>query len=70
MVDIDQRFDLIFEVGRSICSAYTGFTKMEVFYCQQKHNWLELRPFLMSNSIYEALMNFSMHPVADVVSYY
>jgi len=33
-MDIEERFDLIFDVGRAICSAYTGFSKSEVLYCQ------------------------------------
>ena len=69
-MDIEQRFDLIFDVGRTICSAYTGFSKSEVFYCQQKSNWLQLQQFLMASNPYEALIHFSLHPIADVVGYF
>ena len=69
-MDIEERFDLIFSVGRAICSAYTGFSKSEVAYCQQKSNWLQLQQFLMSDSPYEALIHFSLHPIVDVVGYF
>lgn len=69
-MDSDQRFDLIFNVGKSICAAYTGFSKTEVAYCQQKSNWLHLQPFLESSDPYEALIHFSLHPAVDVVSYF
>lgn len=70
MMDIEQKFDLIYDVGKHICSCYTGFSKMEVYYCQQKSNWTPLQEFLMSNDPYEALISFSLHPVVDVVGYF
>lgn len=69
-MDIDERFDLIYSVGKTICQAYTGFSKSEVIYCQQKTNWLQLQQFLMSNDPYEALIHFSLHPIVDVVGYF
>ena len=69
-MDLNERFDLIFEVGKSICQVYTGFSKSEVFYCSQKSNWIQLQSFLMSSNPYEALINFSLHPVVDVVGYF
>ena len=30
---VDDRFDLIFSVGKNICAAYTGFSVSEVAYC-------------------------------------
>lgn len=67
---VDERFDLIYQVGKSICAAYTGFSKSEVLYCSQKSNWLQLREFIMSSNPYEALINFSLHPIVDVVGYF
>lgn len=69
-MDINARFDLIFNVGSTICSCYTGFSKSEVLYCSQKMNWMHLQQFLMSNDPYEALVHFSLHPLVDVVSYF
>ena len=67
---IDERFSLIFQIGSSICAAYTGFSKMEVFYCSQKINWMSLQQFLSSEDPYEALIHFSMNPIVDVVGYF
>lgn len=67
---INERFDLLFNVGKTICACYTGFSKSEVIYCQQKSNWQPLHEFLMSNDPYEALVNFSLHPIVDVVGYF
>lgn len=69
-MNIDERFDLIFNVGKAICSSYTGFSKSEILYCQQKCNWLSLQLFLMSSDPYEALIHFSLQPAIDVVSYF
>ena len=69
-MSIDDRFDLIYNVGSAICSAYTGFSKTEVAYCQQKSSWLAMQQFLMSSDPYEALVHFSLHPIVDVVSYF
>ena len=67
---VNERFELIFEVGKAICSSYTGFSKSEVAYCQQKSNWLDFYEFLASGNPYEALIHFSLHPIADVVGYF
>lgn len=32
-MEVNERFELIFEVGKAICSSYTGFSKSEVAYC-------------------------------------
>ena len=69
-MNIDEKFDLIFNVGSAVCAAYTGFSKTEVAYCQQKSNWLQLYDFLMSSDPYEALIHFSLRPIADVVGYF
>ena len=69
-MDIDKRFDLIFNVGKQICAAYSGFSKHEVMYCQQKLNWMGIQQFLASEDPYEALIHFSLHPLADIVSYF
>ena len=66
----DDKFDLIFSVGSSICSCYTGFSRMEIAFCQQKSNWFNLQQFLMSSDPYEALIHFSLNPVVDVVGYF
>ena len=70
MIDTDVKFDLIFNVGSTLCSCYTGFSRMEISYCQQKSNWYNLQQFLMSNDPYEALISFSLHPLVDVVGYF
>lgn len=69
-IDIDKRFNLIFDVGSHICACYTGFSKMEIYYCQQKMNWMPLQQFLASDNPYEALIHFSLNPVVDVVGYF
>lgn len=61
----DEKFDLIFVCGNSICSAYTGFSKFEIAYCQNKNNWLVMRQFLMSDSPYEALINLDLSPLKN-----
>ena len=66
----DDRFNLIFDVGKAICSAYTGFSKFEIAYCQEKMNWTQLQQFLSSTDPYEALIHFSLHPITDVVGYF
>jgi len=42
-MDNDEKFDLLFSVGKNICASYTGFSKFEVAYCQQKLNWQNLQ---------------------------
>lgn len=63
----DKKFNLIFECGNSICSAYTGFSKTEIIYCQNKNNWLIMRQFLLADSPYEALINLDLSPLQNNV---
>ena len=69
-MDIEDKFNLIYDVGKTICQSYTGFSKFEVLYCQQKPHWFQLRQFLLSNDPYEALIHFSLHPIVNVVGYF
>lgn len=69
-MDTWEKFDVIFDIGRQVCAAYTGFSKTEVLYCQQKRNWQSLYQFLQASNIYEALISFSLHPINDVVGYF
>lgn len=32
-MSLEDRFSLLFDVGKSICSAYTGFSIDEINYC-------------------------------------
>lgn len=69
-MDIDKKFDLIFQLGKQVCASYSGFSKHEIAYCQQKLNWMCIQQFLESIDPYEALIHFSLHPLIDVVSYF
>lgn len=66
----EERFSLLFDVGKSICAAYTGFSVYEVQYCQQKLNWMKLYDFLLSNNVYEAMIHLNLNPLKDIVGYY
>lgn len=66
----EDKFSLLFDVGRSVCAAYTGFSTHEVEYCQHKSNWTGLQSFLLSNDPYEAMIHLELNPVSDVVGYY
>ena len=66
----EDKFSLLFDVGKSICAAYTGFSSIEVQYCQQKINWTKLQSFLLSNDPYEAMIHLELNPIIDVVGYY
>lgn len=66
----DDKFSLLFDIGKSVCRAYTGFSKSEVQFCQDKSNWASLRSFLLSDDPYEALIHLDLNPVVDVVGYY
>lgn len=66
----EDKFSLLFDVGKTICAAYTGFSAHEVAYCQEKKNWASLQNFLLSNDPYEALIHLELNPVLDVISYY
>ena len=35
----EDKFSLLFDVGKTVCAAYTGFSVHEVEYCQQRKNW-------------------------------
>lgn len=64
------KFELIYSIGKQVCSSYTGFSKTEVCYCQQERNWAVLAEFLNAASPYEALISFSLKPAVDVVGYF
>ena len=66
----EDKFSLLFDVGKTICAAYTGFSAHEIEYCQKKSNWSSLQSFLLSNDPYEALIHLELNPVIDVVGYY
>ena len=66
----EDKFSLLFDVGKTICAAYTGFSVHEVEYCKCKSNWIGLQSFLLSNDPYEALIQLELNPVSDVVGYY
>ena len=66
----EDKFSMLFDVGRAVCAAYTGFSAHEVQYCQQKSNWSNLKSFLMSDDPYEAIINLELNPVSNVVGYY
>ena len=66
----EDRFSLLFDVGKTICRAYTGFSAHEVEYCQSMLNWTCLQNFLLSADPYEALIHLDMNPIVDVVGYY
>ena len=66
----EDKFSLLFDVGRSVCAAYTGFSTYEDEYCQHKSNWTGLQSFLLSNDPYEAMIHLELNPVSDVVGYY
>lgn len=63
-------FELIYLIGKHVCSRYIGFSKAEVYYCQHEHNWAPLAEFLNAGSPYEALISLSLKPAVDVVSYF
>ena len=69
-MSLEDRFSLLFDVGKSICSAYTGFSIDEINYCQQKTNWARLQNFLMSNDPYEAMIHLELNPIFDIIGYY
>lgn len=66
----EDRFTLLFDIGKSICAAYTGFSVHEIQYCKQKSNWLALQSTLMSNDPYEAMIQLSLNPIVDVIGYF
>lgn len=69
-ISLEDKFSLLFDVGKTICAAYTGFSACEIQYCQNKSNWNNLQSFLMSDDPYEALIQLELNPVLDVVGYY
>lgn len=69
-MDDQSKFKLIYSIGKQVCSSYTGFSKTEVYYCQQERSWAPLAEFLNADSPYEALISFSLKPAVDVVSYF
>lgn len=69
-MDVEERFDLIFSVGRRICASYTGFSKTEVRFCQSKNNWMCVRDFMLSEDPYEALISMSFNPLLNVVNFF
>lgn len=67
---IEQKFDLIFQVGSAVCTSFTGFSKSEMIYCKNKYNWGTIRQFLMSDSPYEAIINLDLHPISNLMDYF
>lgn len=59
----DDKFNLIFECGRSVCTSYTGFSLSEMQYCYSKNNWLNIKSFLLADNPYEALINLDLNPI-------
>ena len=66
----EDKFNLLFDIGKDICASYTGFSKIEIAYCQKKINWLNMQSFLLSNDPYEAIINLELSPILNVVGYY
>jgi hypothetical protein len=69
-MDIDEKFDCIFHIGSSVCSAFNGFSKSEILYCRNKTNWYKIRQFLLSSNPYEALINYDLNPISNLIDYF
>lgn len=67
---VDEKFEFIFQVGSSVCSAFNGFSRSEIMYCKNKLNWNSVRQFLLSENQFEALMNYDLNPISNLIDYF
>lgn len=68
-VDIEGEFQKICQAGAHVCCAFTCFSQMEKDWMSSAQSWNRIRPVIVSEGVFEAVLNMQLGKQVDVPTY-